>query len=314
MIALELTTEESDYEDIALQCYNQFLTMANVMAGNVDHSPSLWDGADGFFKDLIVTPDGERHRIDVFSMVGIIPLFACEVVEPRLLKNAPRFEKMLMAHAGGMFDGHTICACPAHTNEQGEHLLSLANHEMLPPILKRLLNEAEFLSTNGIRSVSRIHATQRDLGWLPAVGKALIDYVPGESNTGLFGGNSNWRGPVWMPVNYLLIETLCKFQRYLGDNFKVAVPCMNDSEMTLQQVANLLADRLANLYRRDASGRIPAFAPDSPHQHDPHWQGLCLFNEYYHGDSGQGLGAAHQTGWTGLIANLLLMQRQGEKS
>jgi len=306
MIALELTTEESDYEDIALQCYNQFLTMANVMAGNVDHSPSLWDGADGFFKDLIVTPDGERHRIDVFSMVGIIPLFACEVVEPRLLQNAPRFEKMLMAHAGGMFDGHTICACPAHTNERGEHLLSLANHEMLPPILKRLLNEAEFLSPNGIRSVSRIHATQRDLGWLPAVGKALIDYLPGESNTGLFGGNSNWRGPVWMPVNYLLIETLCKFQRYLGDNFKVTVPCRDNCEMTLQQVADLLADRLANLYRRDASGRIPAFAPDSPHQHDPHWQDLLLFNEYYHGDSGQGLGAAHQTGWTGLIANLLL--------
>jgi len=306
MIALELTTEESDYEDIALQCYSQFLTMANVMAGNVDHSPSLWDGADGFFKDLIVTPDGERHRIDVFSMVGIIPLFACEVVEPRLLQNAPRFEKMLMAHAGGMFDGHTICACPAHTNERGEHLLSLANHEMLPPILKRLLNEAEFLSPNGIRSVSRIHATQRDLGWLPAVGKALIDYLPGESNTGLFGGNSNWRGPVWMPVNYLLIETLCKFQRYLGDNFKVTVPCRDNCEMTLQQVADLLADRLANLYRRDASGRIPAFAPDSPHQHDPHWQDLLLFNEYYHGDSGQGLGAAHQTGWTGLIANLLL--------
>ena len=306
MIALELTTEESDYEDIALQCYNQFLTMANVMAGNVDHSPSLWDGADGFFKDLIVTPDGERHRIDVFSMVGIIPLFACEVVEPRLLQNAPRFEKMLMAHAGGMFDGHTICACPAHTNERGEHLLSLANHEMLPPILKRLLNEAEFLSPNGIRSVSRLHATQRDLGWLPAVGKALIDYLPGESNTGLFGGNSNWRGPVWMPVNYLLIETLCKFQRYLGDNFKVTVPCKDNCEMTLQQVADLLADRLANLYRRDASGRIPAFAPDSPHQHDPHWQDLLLFNEYYHGDSGQGLGAAHQTGWTGLIANLLL--------
>ena len=311
MIALELTTEESDYEDIALQCYNQFLTMANVMAGNVDHSPSLWDGADGFFKDLIVTPDGERHRIDVFSMVGIIPLFACEVVEPRLLKNAPRFEKMLMAHAGGMFDGHTICACPAHTNERGEHLLSLANHEMLPPILKRLLNEAEFLSPNGIRSVSRVHAAQHDLGWLPAVGKALIDYLPGESNTGLFGGNSNWRGPVWMPVNYLLIETLCKFQRYLGDNFKVAVPCKENCEMTLQQVADLLADRLANLYRRDASGRIPAFAPDSPHQHDPHWRELLLFNEYYHGDSGQGLGAAHQTGWTGLIANLLVRQRQG---
>ncbi len=201
MIALELATEEPDYEEVALQCYSQFLSMANVMAGNVDHSPSLWDADDGFFKDIIVTPDGSRHRIDVFSMVGIIPLFACEIVEPRLLVASPRFQKMLMTHAGGMFDGHTICACPAHTNERGEHLLSLANHRMLPPILKHLMNEDEFLSPHGIRSVSRIHATHRDLGWLPAIGRALIDYLPGESNDGLFGGNSNWRGPVWVRVN-----------------------------------------------------------------------------------------------------------------
>lgn len=309
MIALELTVEEPDYEEVALQCYSQFLSMANVMAGNVDHSPSLWDAEDGFFKDVIVTPEGERHRIDVFSMVGLIPLFACEVVEPRLLVSAPRFEKMLMAHAGGMFDGHTICACPAHTNERGEHLLSLANHEMLPPILKRLLNEEEFLSPFGIRSVSRIHAAQRDLGWLPAVGRAIIEYLPGESNTGLFGGNSNWRGPVWMPVNYLLNETLLKFHQYLGDEFKAAVPCMDNREMTLHEVSCLLADRVASVFRRDGNGHVAAFAPDSPHQSDSHWQELLLFNEYYHGETGQGLGASHQTGWTGLVANLLLQTR-----
>lgn len=314
MIALELATEEPDYEDVSLQCYSQFLSMANVMAGNVDHSPSLWDADDGFFKDIIVTPDGSRHRIDVFSMVGIIPLFACEVVEPRLLKSVPRFEKMLMAHAGGMFDGHTICACPAHTNERGEHLLSLANHDMLLPILKHLLNEDEFLSPHGIRSVSHIHATHHDLGWLPAVGRALIEYLPGESNTGLFGGNSNWRGPVWMPVNYLLIETLMKFHQYLGDNFTVEVPCIDNCKMTLQEVACLLADRLADSFRRNANGQVPAFAPDSPFQTDPHWQDLLLFNEYYHGETGQGLGAAHQTGWTGLVANLLLMKRHGQKT
>ncbi len=311
MIALELATEEPDYEDVALQCYSQFLSMANVMAGNVDHSPSLWDPDDGFFKDIIVTPDGSRHRIDVFSMVGIIPLFACEVVEPRLLKSVPRFEKMLMAHAGGMFDGHTICACPAHTNERGEHLLSLANHDMLPPILKHLLNESEFLSPYGIRSVSRIHAAHHDLGWLPAIGRALIEYLPGESNTGLFGGNSNWRGPVWMPVNYLLIETLMKFHHYLGDNFTVEVPCADNCKMTLHEVACLLAERVSNIFRRYKNGHIPAFAPDSPYQNDPHWQDLLLFNEYYHGETGQGLGASHQTGWTGLVANLLLMKRDG---
>ena len=314
MIALELSTEEPDYEDVALQCYSQFLTMANVMAGNVDHSPSLWDAEDGFFKDIIVTPEGDRHRIDVFSMVGIIPLFACEVVEPRLLKSVPRFEKMLMAHAGGMFDGHTICACPAHTNERGEHLLSLANHDMLPPILKRLLNEEEFLSPHGIRSVSRIHATHHDLGWLPAIGRALIEYLPGESSSGLFGGNSNWRGPVWMPVNYLLIETLMNFHHYLGDNFTVEVPCADNCKMTLHEVSGLLAERVSNIFRRDENGHIPAFAPGSPHQTDPHWQGLLLFNEYYHGETGQGLGAAHQTGWTGLVANLLLMKHRGQQA
>lgn len=309
MIALELAVEEPDYEDVALQCYSQFLSMANVMAGNVDHSPSLWDAEDGFFKDLIVTPDGSRHRIDVFSMVGIIPLFACEIVEPRLLEASPRFASTLMAHMGGLFDGHTICACPAHTNARGEHLLSLANHHMLPPILKHLLSDDEFLSPHGIRSVSRIHAARHDLGWLPAVGRALIEYLPGESNTGLFGGNSNWRGPVWMPVNYLLIETLLKFHHYLGENFKVEVPCMNNQEMTLHEVSCLLAERIAGIYRRGKDGQIPAFAPDSPHQHDPHWQDLLLFNEYYHGESGQGLGAAHQTGWTGLVANLLMLRK-----
>lgn len=309
MIALELAVEEPDYEDIALQCYSQFLSMANVMAGNVDHSPSLWDAEDGFFKDVIVTPTGERHRIDVFSMVGIIPLFACEVVTPCLLASAPRFEKMLMAHMGGMFDGHTICACPAHTNERGEHLLSLSTHKMLPAILKRLLNEDEFLSPFGIRSVSRIHATQRDLGWLPAVGRAIIEYLPGESNTRLFGGNSNWRGPMWMPVNYLLNETLLKFHQFLGDEFKVTVPCMGECEMTLHEVSCLLVDRVAGVFRRDDNGHIAAFAPDSPHQNDPYWQELLLFNEYYHGETGQGLGASHQTGWTGLVANLLLQTR-----
>lgn len=312
MMALELTVHEPDYEEVAMQCYSQFLSVANVMAGNVDHAPSLWDEQDGFFKDILVESDGKRHRIDVFSMVGIIPLFACELVEPRVLEKAPRFQQMLMSHAGGLFDGHIICACPAHTNERGEHLLSLATPQMLPPILKRLLNENEFLSPHGIRSVSRLHATHRDLGWLPAIGQALIEYLPGESNTGLFGGNSNWRGPVWLPVNYLLVQTLLKYHDYLGDNFKVRVPCMADREMTLREIACLLAKRLTDMFMRNEQGLIAAFPPDSPYQHDPHWQDLLLFNEYYHADSGQGLGASHQTGWTGLVANLLLLVANNE--
>ena len=309
MIALELATDEPDYEDIALQTYSQFLNMANVMAGHVNGSPSLWDAQDGFFKDILVTPEGSRHRIDVFSMVGIIPLFACEVVEPRLLASAPRFAKLLSDHAGGTFDGHTICACPATTNARGEHLLSLASHLMLPTMLKHLMSEDEFLSPYGIRSVSRKHLTDSDLGFLPAIGRALIEYLPGESNTSLFGGNSNWRGPVWMPVNYLLIETLIKFHHYMGDNFTVEVPCLNNQEKNLQEVACLLAERITGIFKRDNKGNIAAFSSNSPFQNDPHWQGLLQFNEYYHGETGEGLGASHQTGWTGLVANLVLMKQ-----
>lgn len=238
---------------------------------------------------------------------GVIPLFACEIVEPRLLDACPRFAKLLLSHAGGMFDGHTICACPATVNERGEHMLSLANHLMLPAALKHLMSEDEFLSPNGIRSISRIHLTRSDLGFLPAIGRVLIEYLPGESNTGLFGGNSNWRGPVWVPVNYLLIETLMKFHRYMGENFTVEVPCLENRAITLQALSYLLTERITGIFKRDKNGNISAFAAESPFQKDPHWQNLLMFNEYYHGETGQGLGASHQTGWTGLVANLVLM-------
>ncbi|MDD5633633.1 MAG: glucosidase, partial [Methylococcales bacterium] len=267
---------------------------------------SLWDADEHFFKDLILTPEGEHHRLDVFSWVGIIPLFACEVVDADMLSHVPRFRSMLHEHRGGMFDGHTICACPEHTNDRGEHLLSLVDHTMLPGILKHLLNEQEFLSPYGIRSVSRIHAERRDLGLMPGIGQALIDYVPGESNSFMFGGNSNWRGPVWFPTNYSLIESLEKFHRYLGDNFKVSAPGLATRELTLKEINRHLAERLINLFRRDANGIIPAYPVDSPLQHDPDWQNQLLFHEYFNAETGQGLGASHQTGWTALVSVLLL--------
>jgi hypothetical protein len=306
VMALELATHDRDYEDIAIQCYRQFLDIANVIGGHMDGAPSLWDPQDQFFKDLIVAPDGTIHRIDVFSWVGLIPLFAVEVVDRRMLEAAPRFRQMLRAHKGGLFRGHYICACPDWENERGEHLLSLVDHTMLTPIVQRLLNESEFLSDYGIRSVSRLHAVRRDLGQLPGIGQALIEYVPGESTSGLFGGNSNWRGPIWFPTNYTLIQALEKFHRFLGDGFKVPVPCLGGRELTLKEISYFIAERLVNLYRRDASGRLPVYPADSPFQHDPHWRELLLFHEYFHGDNGLGLGAAHQTGWTGLIANLVV--------
>ena len=306
VIALELTTRDPAYEDIAIQCYSQFLAIAHTIGGYTSGSPSLWDPEDMFFKDLIECPDGKIQRVNVFSLVGLIPLFACEVIDQRILTHAPRFRQLLREHKGGVFRGHNICACPDWENERGEHLLSLVDHTMLPPIIKRLLSEEEFLSPHGIRSLSKLHATHRDLGVLPGVGLAMIDYEPGESTSGLFGGNSNWRGPVWVPVNYTLIQALEKFHRFLGDAYKVPVPCVDHKEMTLKEISHLIADRLGGVLRRNEEGKIPAFVADSPFQSDPHWRELLQFHEYFHAETGQGLGAAHQTGWTGLMANLVM--------
>ncbi len=305
VMALELAVDDPDYEDIAIQTYEQFLGIANTISGNLG-GVSLWDPDAGFFKDLLVMPDGSTQRIDVYSWVGLIPLFACEIVDRRLLANVPRFAEMLNTHGGGVFRGNLVCACPATVNHRGEHLLSIVDHTMLPRILERLLDEEQFLSGYGVRSVSRLHAAHRDLGHIPGIGEALIEYVPGESNSGLFGGNSNWRGPIWMPTNFLLVQALEKFHRYLGDNFTISAPCLEGRELTLRDAATLIAERLVDIYRRDQSGRIRAHPPDTPFQFDPNWRDLNLFYEYFHGDTGQGLGAAHQTGWTGLVANLIM--------
>jgi hypothetical protein len=305
LMCLELNAEDSDYEDVAIQCYLQFLGIAKTIAGGTGMGVSLWDDADGFFKDVVVGPDGSAQRIDVFSWVGLIPLFACEIVDKRLLGAAPKFSRIMTVHRYGLFDGLYVSECPTKTNARGEHLLALVDGEKLKRILQHLLSESEFLSQFGVRGVSRIHAERQDLGHIHGVGRALIEYVPGESTSGLFGGNSNWRGPIWMPTNYVLIQAIERYHRFLGNNFKVAVPCRGNEEMTLNDIAKLLSDRLVNMFRRDAQGRIPAMPENSPFQSEPAWRDLLLFNEYFHGETGLGLGAMHQTGWTGLAANLV---------
>ncbi|WP_448192602.1 MGH1-like glycoside hydrolase domain-containing protein [Azospirillum sp. sgz301742] len=312
VMALELAREDHDYEDIAIQIYSQFLSVANAIGGHVPGAVSLWDDEDGFFKDLIVCPDGKVSRVNVYSMVGLIPLFATEVIDRRLLECVPRFRALLTQHRGGKFQGSTVCACPDWENARGEHLLALVDHTMLPRILQRLLDQGQFLSDYGVRSVSRIHAEHRHLGDLPGVGQALIEYVPGESTSGLFGGNSNWRGPVWMPVNYTLIQGLEKFHRFLGDDFTVAVPCLGGQRLTLKEIATLVSDRLVSIYRPDDEGRRPVYRTQPVFHDDPHWRDLLLFYEYFHADTGQGLGAAHQTGWTGLLANLVMRRYRRE--
>ena len=312
VMALEIAIEDPAYEDIAIQSYSQFLAIANTLSGHTGAGVSLWDDSDGFFKDIVVHPDGSAHRIDVFSWVGIVPLFACEVIDARLLEHRTRFKALLWKHKGGLFDGSVVCACPLHTNERGEHLLSLVSASMLIKMLPRIFNEAEFLSPYGVRSVSRWHATERNLGYIPGIGNAVIHYVPGEAESGLFGGNSNWRGPIWMPTNYLLVLAIEKMHRYLGDAFTFPAPCLNGYEINLKYAANLLAERLVDIFRRDEAGLIPAFPGDSPHQADPHWRDLLLFHEYFHGETGQGLGAAHQTGWSGLVANLIMRRYRAD--
>ncbi len=306
VIALELNSINPNYENIAIQTYRQFLAIANAIAGHGSADMALWDAEDNFFKDLIVNADGKAHHIDVYSWVGIIPLFACEIIDQRLLENAPRFRDELNKHKSGLFDGEFICACPARVNDQGEHLLSLVDHSMLPGILERIFNSDEFLSDFGVRSLSRIHATQNTLSDIPGLGTGLIEYIPGESNSGLFGGNSNWRGPIWMPLNYSLVEALEKFHRYLGDGFTINVPAFSNQPLNLKQVARLLSERLANLFRRDENGIIPSMQAYTLSRENTDWADLLLFHEYFHAETGQGLGAAHQTGWTALVSNLVM--------
>jgi hypothetical protein len=266
------------------------------------------DTQSGFFKDLIVGPDGSWRHIDVYSLVGLIPLFAIEVVDARLLSGAPRFRAQLRGHKGGLFRGHYVCACPDWENDRGEHLLSVVDHTMIQPILARLLDERQFLSNFGVRSVSKIHERHKDLGVLPGVGIAMIEYVPGESNSPLYGGNSNWRGPVWLPVNYLLIQSIRRFHQFLGNGFGVDLPCEGKARATLAEVADLIAERVVSLYRRGETGIAPAMQAQPRFHSGVDGRDDLLFFEFFHAETGQGLGASHQTGWTALIANLLLKE------
>jgi hypothetical protein len=239
-------------------------------------------------------------------MVGLIPLFACELIGPRLLKNVPRFVELLRTNKGGKIHGHQVFADPDWENKNGEHLLALVDHQRLSRILTRVLDENEFMSRYGIRSLSRLHNEQKYLGEIPGIGSSMIEYIPGESNSWMFGGNSNWRGPIWLPINYSLIQALDKYYRYLGDDFTIPVPCQNNQRMNLKQIADLISESLIDMYRQDEQGIVAAMRGEKAYKTDKNWKDLYFFYEYFHGETGQGLGAKHQTGWTGLIANLIL--------
>ncbi len=304
--ALELAKENPVYQDSASKFFEHFLRIAQAMTGDYRGGLSLWDEEDGFFYDALHLPNGHVARLKVRSLVGLMPLLAVETLDPALMDAMPDFTRRL----NWFFENRIYLrdqgnvACVRAAGENSRRLLSIVNRGRLQRIMARLLDENEFLSRYGIRSVSKYH---KDHPYsFTAGGRAhTIDYQPAESRSGLFGGNSNWRGPIWFPINYLLIESLQKFDHFFGDSFKVECPTGSGRLMTLGEVAADLSLRLIRLFRRDPDGRRPIHGGQRLFQEDPRWCDLIPFHEYFNGDDGAGLGASHQTGWTGLIAKLI---------
>jgi len=312
-IAMELATQDPAYEDVASKFWEHFIYIAYAMNHRGHDGVGLWDEKDGFFYDVIKFPDGGHAPVRIRSMVGLIPLFAVETLEPGLLQRLPGFKRRMEWFIDNRPDLTQNVAC-MRTSGMGERrLLSIIGADQLRQILQIMLDEQEFLSPHGIRALSLYH---REHPYVLAVeGKEhRVDYEPGESSTDLFGGNSNWRGPIWFPMNYLLIESLQKFHHYLGDNFRVEYPARSGKMVTLSQVAVELSHRLTRIFLRDETGHRAIYNGMERFRTDPNWSDHILFYEYFHGDTGQGLGASHQTGWTALVAKLLQQNGEPRKS
>ena len=308
-IALELARENSVYENIASKFFEHFLSIADAMNNLGGEGIGLWDEEDQFFYDVLHLPGGRSLRLRVRSLVGLLPLLAVETVEPELLAQMPGFRARLEWYLNYRPDLARLVSRWYEPGAGERRLLALVRGSRMKRLLKRLLDPNEFLSDFGVRSLSKIHLTQPYALQVDGV-SLTIGYEPGESRSGLFGGNSNWRGPVWFPINYLLIEALQKFHHYYSDDFRVECPTGSGVFLSLREIADDLSRRLTQVFLRDARGRRP-YAGDDPRQHDPHWRDHLHFHEYFHGDSGVGLGASHQTGWTALVAKLLLQRAGG---
>jgi hypothetical protein len=309
-IAMELASEDPSYEDVASKFWEHFLYIANAINHLGDDRASVWNEEDGFYYDVLHMPDGNRFPMKVRSMVGLIPLFAVETLERKVCNNLTGFNRRLEWFIENRKDLTSNVACMRTPGEGERRLLSILDEDQLRRVLRFMLDENEFLSPYGIRAVSRVHREHPYV--LGANGAEYrVDYEPGESSTGLFGGNSNWRGPIWFPVNFLLIESLQKFHHYLGDDFKVECPAGSGRMLTLWEVAAELSRRMTRIFLRDEDGHRPVHGANRLYTEDSNWRDLVLFYEYFHGDTGAGVGASHQTGWTGLVAKLL--QQSGER-
>ena len=308
-IALELASEDPAYEDVASKFWEHFIYIAHAMNHRGNDGIGLWDEMDGFFYDVLRFPDGRKYPMRIRSMVGLIPLFAVQTLEPELLERLPGFKRRLEWFIDNRPNLVGNVACMRGRGIEERRLLSIVGREQLRRVLQVMLDEQEFLSPYGIRALSKHHESTPYM--LAARGMDYqVKYEPAESSTGLFGGNSNWRGPIWFPVNYLLVESLQKFYHYLGDDFKVEFPTRSGNMLTLWEVASELSRRLSSIFLRDGKGERPVYRGIKKFQTDPNWNSLIQFHEYFHGDSGRGVGASHQTGWTGLVAKLL--QQSGE--
>jgi len=303
-ISMELAAHDSFFEDMAMKFADHFALIANAM--NRVGADGMWDEEDGFYYDVLRLPDGRATRLKVRSMVGLLPLCATTVIEPWQRERVPRvmqlFHERLQRMPQLLKGVHPTG--PGHLGYGERGIAALVNPERLRRILSRMLDENEFLSPYGIRALSRSHA-ERPYVFEVNGQEYRVNYLPAESDTGMFGGNSNWRGPIWMPVNALLIRALLSFYGYYGDSFKIECPTGSGNRMNLFEVAREIANRLTRIFLRDGSGRRPVYGGTGKFQTDPYWKDYILFYEYFHGDNGAGLGASHQTGWTGIVAKLI---------
>jgi hypothetical protein len=291
---------DADYADMALKFCEHFMWIASAM-GQMGGSTGMWDEDDGFYYDVLRLPNGDAQRLKVRSMVGLLPLCAATIFDGELLKKYPEIAERLQ----WFFESRPeLCAAIHDPRKKGvndRRLASILDETKLRRVLEKMLDESEFLSEFGIRSLSRYHAEHPYVIHVDGQ-EYRVSYLPAESDTGMFGGNSNWRGPIWMPVNALIIRSLLAYYSYYGDDFTVECPTGSGKKMNLYQVAEEISRRLSNMFLKDENGRRPVFGGAQKFQQDPYWKDCLQFYEYFHGDCGAGLGASHQTGWTGVIA------------
>jgi hypothetical protein len=309
-MALELSKEDAAYEDIFLKYVYHFIYITSAMQNIGEDKISLWDNQDQFFYDVLRFPSHGGLSLKVRSMVGLIPAYAVLTFEPVVLRNWAEYYQRIQWFVQRRPELSGVLTRMLQRGKGDRFMLSFCREEQLLPISRYLLDESEFLSPYGVRALSRYHAEHPYTMNVHGV-EYRVDYMPAESNSGMFGGNSNWRGPIWMPVNYLLIESLRRYYLYYGDEITLECPTGSGRYLTLDKVADELSQRLINIFTRDEHGRRAVFGDVEYFQNDPHWRDYITFYEYFHGDTGRGVGASHQTGWTGLVASLI--QEQGER-